>query len=75
MIERQVKKEVHREMRAFQEQYFFGGWGQGMVSDNATGLQPIDFGEVRALSYVQPRNQLNRSGLNMIEARLRSRVN
>jgi len=54
MIERQVKKEVHREMRAFQEQYFFGGWGQGMVSDNATGLQPIDFGEGQVLRFFQP---------------------
>jgi hypothetical protein len=23
----------------------YGGWGQGVVSDNATGIQPIDFGE------------------------------
>ena len=27
------------------------GWGQGMVSDNATGIQPIDFGEVRSLDF------------------------
>ena len=29
----------------------YGGWGQGMASDNATGIQPIDFGEARSLDF------------------------
>jgi hypothetical protein len=27
----------------------YGGWGLGIVSYKATGIQPIDFGEVRSL--------------------------
>jgi len=36
-------------MRAFQEQYFFDGAREWLHSDNATEIQPIDFGEVRSL--------------------------
>ena len=32
----------------------YGGWGQGMVSDNAMGIQPIDFGEGQVLRFFQP---------------------
>jgi hypothetical protein len=52
MIERQVKKKGNEGLPGTRYNVLmgYGGWG---LSDNATGIQPIDFGEVAFHRFFQ----------------------